>query len=123
MPSASLTLYRTLVPAHVGVGDAVVETWLGLAAESHTASAWGAVYATAMVWWAAAQVEPDVVAGLYPIPSASGDQEICAPVAPPVDGDGKPLPIPLPEETRYWARYLELRDKRAAGAPRVVRAC
>jgi len=121
--ASQLELYRARVPAHVGVPDAVVLDQLGQAAEAHTEAAWGAVFDSAMVWWAASQLEPDVVAGLYPIPTADGDQEICAPVGPALDGDGKPLPIPLPSETRYWARYLGLRQSRAATAPRRVSTC
>lgn len=116
----TVTLYRSLVPAHVGVPSAVVTTFLGLAVEEHTAAAWGAAYAQAMVWHAAAQIEPDVVAGAYPIPSADGSGDICAPSGPPKDAAGNPVAIPAPEDTRYWKRYLELRVKRAAGAPRRV---
>ena len=67
---SSLALYRTMVPAHVDVGDAVVETFLGLSAQQHSSSAWGAVYAQAMVWHAAHTIE--TTPGLVPSSSSTG---------------------------------------------------
>ena len=106
---SSLALYRELVPAHNVVSDEVVETWLELAAQRHTASAWGAVYAAAMVMWAAAHVDPQLVEG------AVGQQgRVCAPTPP------SSKPDAMVARSPYWAWYAEYRDSRAARAPRRV---
>lgn len=108
--SASLDLYRSLVPAHARVPDDTVETWLTVAARRHTATAWGGVYTEAMVYWAAAQIEPQVRAGIL------GGTETCAdPAAPAVD-------LVDPRSTPYWTQYIDARDSRAASAPTRVSA-
>lgn len=118
MPS-SLSLYRSLVPAHARVANDVVTTWLGLAAQRHTASALGDNYAVAMVWWAAANIEPDFAAGL--LGQASGTAA-CQP-KPAASSKGKSTGPVLPEDTIYWARYLDIVGTRAAGAPSHTSVC
>lgn len=109
--SASLDLYRALVPAHAAVPDATVEVWLAQAAQAHTATAWGNVYTTAMVWWAAAHIDLQVQAGQFPTDAT------CAPV--PITDPAK-LPKNA-DETVYWGWYLRLQSTRAAAAPTIAR--
>lgn len=108
--SAALDTYRLRIPAHAAVPDAVVEDWLTEASASHTASALGAQFTAACVYWAASRIEPAVQAGMYP-----GDGGCTA--------SGDPGDVLASEDTVYWAWYLQIIKTRAAGAPRLVRAC
>lgn len=101
MPSASLALYRSLAPGHALVPDATVEVWLEQAVTAHNADAWGAVYASAMCLWAAAQIEALRSLG------QAGEVGGCTPAA-------KPVPV---ESTVFWSMYAGYRRSRAAGAP------
>jgi hypothetical protein len=119
----SLALYRSLVPAHSSVVDGTVEVWLELAARRHTATAWGAVYPEAMVWWAAHQIERLPGSGA----SGGGASEVGV-VTSQSDGDlSRTYAVPSEatasgpdaalNSTRYGQLYLELRNSRAASAP------
>lgn len=108
--SASLVLYRQLVPAHVRVPDATVETWLELSTQQHTAAAWGDVYAQAMVWHTAARLDPFVQGGALGAPG-----EACA-----VPKDVAKEVAKANPNNIYWQFYVELRETRAAGAPSLV---
>lgn len=110
---SSLATYRAMVPAHNQVPDETITTWLALAAQRHSAAAFGQVYAAAMVAWAAAHIEPQVVAGQVGMPGA-----VCAP--PPAEMDQKAPPKSAP--SMWWTLYLDYRDSRAAGAPTHVPA-
>jgi hypothetical protein len=124
-----LELYRTMIPAHAAVDEAVVLQWLALAERRHTASAWGAVYDEAMVSWAAHFIEitPGTGAGSSSsspvgplISQKDGDlsRTYAAPVSP-VGGayDGSM------SRTIYGEAYLDLRNSRAAITPFTVTAC
>jgi hypothetical protein len=106
---SSLTLYREMVPGHALVQDEIVDLWLSLAAQRHTTSTWGAVYAAAMVSWAAAHIEPLRATGAVGLTGAG-----CAPTP------ANTTPAPSVSETPYWHWYLGYRESRAAGAPRRV---
>jgi hypothetical protein len=107
--SAGLDLYRDLVAEHFRVPDDVVESYLTLAARRHTAAAFGVVYAEAMVWWSADQIEQGRIAGAIT-------------VDPDMGGDGDPqAPPKLVGQTRFERLYNELRDTRAAGSARSIR--
>lgn len=106
--SASLSLYRLLIPGHAGVPDATVEAWLSMAAQRHSAAAFGAVYSSAMVFYAASGLDPLVQAGQ----AGALAGNVCAPAA---GSTGKQAVSQ--QDNIYWARYLDLRGSRAAGAP------
>lgn len=125
--SASLDLYRALVPAHSSVADDTVETYLELATRRHTAGAWGAVYPEAMVWWAAHRIQrtPGLVSG-------SGGADEVGQITSQSDGDlsrsyaaqattGNTGDDEL-ASTRYGQAYLDLRRTRAASGPTRVGA-
>lgn len=113
--ATSLERYRALVPAHAGVPDATVSAWLEAAARAHSASAFGAVFADAMVCWAAAMIDVDVASGAIPLLGSGGD--ICGPLLP-VEGDTK-KPT-RPEDSPYWQRYLGyVRSRSSTGPMRV----
>ena len=106
-----------MIPAHAAVSNTLVETQLTLAAQAHTASAWGAVYAQAMVYYAAAAIEPQVAAGVI----GQGAGVPCPPPPPP--GTEPVKPTVREPSTVYWERYLQLRSSRIATAPTQVRLC
>lgn len=116
--SASLDLYRELVPGHAMVPDARIETQLELAARAHTASAWGDVYGEAMVYWAASRIEPLRIAGQAG--ELTHDGKLCGPMVTP---EGQVVTPPAPEDTVFWRFYVDYRNSRAAAAPRAVLAC
>lgn len=116
--TTTLDRYRTLVPAHASVPDATISAWLESAYESHYSSAWGAVYEAAMIAWAASRIEPLRLQGVAG--EVGGPGSVCAP--PPTAAGGKPLPPVKPEDTPYWAWYVQYRDSRVATAPRSVPA-
>lgn len=116
---STLATYRSLVPAHATVQDSIIETWLELAAQAHTAARWGAVYAAAMVMWAAAHIEPLVVAGDVGDSHDQCDNPLPAVMV--VQG-ATPAKVVIPEveKTMYWSLYLRYRDSRAATKPKHV---
>lgn len=114
-----LELYRTLIPAHASIPDNVVQVHLELAAQAHSPSAWGAVFAQAMVWYAAHSLER--------LPEHKGDAP--GTVTSKKDGDlaiSYSAPTPTPDGsdlylTAYGQRYEQLRSSRVAATPFVVR--
>lgn len=104
---SSVALYRSLVPAHGHVPDDVVDTWLALAARRHTATRFGNLYPEAMVWWVAAELDPEVQAGLYGVSSGA----TCT------DGLTSTEVSDTLTERPYRRRYLDIRNSRAAGTP------
>ncbi len=104
---SSVALYRSLVPAHGHVPDDTVETWLALAARRHTATRFGDLYPEAMVWWAAAELDPEVQAGLYGASSGA----TCA------DGLTSIEVADTTAERPYRRRYLDIRNSRASSTP------
>lgn len=122
--SASRDLYRTLVPAHSGVADDTVDTFLELATRRHTVGAWGMVYPEAMVWWAAHQIETLPGSGA----SGPGASEV-GQLTSQTDGDlSRSYAAPVVtgnldddlRSTWYGRKYLDLRQTRAASAPTVA---
>jgi hypothetical protein len=123
---STLARYRVLVPGHAAVDDSTVETWLEIAARRHLASAFGLMYAEAMIWWAAHRIErtPGLV-------SSSGGAGEVGPVVSQTDGDlsrtyAQPAQSAVGSTdaelgtTRYGQAYLDLRNTRAAGGPTYV---
>ena len=124
----SLELYRILIPGHSAVADATIDLWLVLAARAHTASAWGQVYAEAMVFYAAHHVE-----GLAGSSGTGGSAGAVGAVISQKDGDlsrsyAGPVSVSGSSAsaedglttTRYGQAYLTLRNKRAAAFPMIV---
>ena len=113
---STLATYRALVPAHATVQDSTIETWLELAAQAHTAARWGAVYAAAMVMWAAAHIEPLVVAG-----DAGDTDDQCDNPLPAVmvvqGATPAKVVVPAVVDTLYWGVYLRYRASRAYAKP------
>lgn len=125
---SSVALYRTLIPdaEHAALDDAVVSTYLDLAARRHSAAAFGTVYPEAMVYYAAHCIQrtPGLIAG------GSGADEV-GPVTSQKDGDlsrtygttggGSGATGAVGDGdlglTAYGLRYLELRGSRASSAP------
>lgn len=114
MSSTSLALYRTLVPGHALVKDATVDVWLELAASRHTAARFGAQYEAAMIWWAAAHLEVQRLAGQVGTASKGG---ACAPAT--ADASASKGPAATVAEP-YWTWYRDIRDSRAAGVPQRI---
>lgn len=130
---SSLALYRALIQGHdpLLVVDATVNTWLALAAKRHSATAFGAVFPEAMVFWAAHKIEttPGTGAG------GSGSSGATGPVLSKKDGDlaisygaaGAGSSVVSGSDadylrTTYGFAYLDLRNSRSAVAPGVVGA-
>jgi hypothetical protein len=113
--ATSLQTYRSLIPGHSSVPDSTIEAWLEAAATAHSAEAFGAVFTTAMCMWVAAQLEPQVLAGLFP--PMGHDGNICAPL---VAVDGAAAKAVKVEDTGYWRTYQGLCKSRAAVAPFTV---
>jgi len=125
----SLELYRALVPGHAAVIDGTVSVHLELAAKRHRASAFGSVYAEAMVYWAAHSIQrtPGLVSG-------GGGADEVGNITSQSDGDlsrsygaaGGTGTVSGSDAdyltTRYGARYLDLRNSRSAVAPGIVAA-
>jgi hypothetical protein len=106
--STGLDLYRELVGEHARIPDSTVETYLTLAARRHTATAFGAVFTEAMVWFAADAIEKGRASGALDVdPNLPTRPD---PAAPP-----KPM-----GPTRFWLAYLDIVNTRAAGAPQIV---
>jgi len=126
----SLELYRILIPGHAAVLEATITTWLTLASIRHSAAEWGAVYAYAMVFYAAHQIEVTPGTG-----AGSGDAGVVGPVISQRDGDlsrtyaapaissaGGSSDDAALASTRYGQAYLDLRNSRAATTPFLVQA-
>lgn len=104
--------------------DSRAATFLALAEQCHTATAWGEVYTQAMSYFAAHM--------LTTAPATGGsDAAPGGPVTSKKAGDvavsyGSPGGAPMTSgdadlmTTAYGRRYLQLRESRAAVAPRVV---
>ena len=125
----TVSLYRTLVPAHKSVPAETIQVWLDDAIEAHTSAEWGDRYDRAMIWWAAHQIERtpgigvngDTAAEAGAITSQSDSQSdqgksssLSRSYAAPTTRD--------PEDaewatTRYGLKYLEIRNSRAMRAP------
>lgn len=107
--SAGLDLYRDLIPEHGAgvVSDTMIETYLTLAARRLSASAFGTVFPEAAVYWAADAIEQGRMSGAFS-----------------ADPSCKPLVVEAatsePPPTRFRRLFVDLRDTRAAGAPRGV---
>lgn len=125
---STLALYRELVPEHSAVLDGTVSVWLALAVQRHTASAWGAKYNAAMVWWAAhgIQTTPGTGAPGAPPAGAAGpivnqrDGDLSRTYATPSSGAATPGSDADYRRTTYGQRYLDARDSRADSGPFVV---
>lgn len=113
--ATSLELYRSLVPAHAGVPDGTVSEWLAAAARAHSSTAFGAVYADAMVFWAASKIDYGVQTGAIPLLGSGGD--ICGPLMPVETEAKKPT---KPEDSPYWQTYLGYVRSRASTGPMSV---
>lgn len=134
MSTASVTLYRSLVPAHAGVHESVVELWLEEAAAALSSSAWGTRFARACVWWAAHHIERLPKSGAPNISTAEEAGAITAQSYSQSDEAGKssdlsrsyaPLSGGTLEEqffglTKYGQFFLALRAGRVARAPFAV---
>jgi hypothetical protein len=125
---STVDLYRTLIPAHAAVDDAVVSTYLELSAQQHTASVFGAVYQQAMVWHAAHRLErtPGLVSGSGGAGEtgalvAQRDGDLSRTYAQPQAGGAVGTDAEL-RTTRYGEAYLGLRDSRAGVGPFVATA-
>lgn len=116
---STIATYRAMVPAHAAVSDDLVDTWLAAAAQAHTASRWGAVYGPAMVMWAAAHIEPFVVAGDAGNRDAECENPMPA-VAVVLGATPAKVVVPAVHDTTYWAIYLDYRASRAATKPRHI---
>lgn len=122
--SASLDLFRTLIPAYASVPDATVEAFITQAATRFTASAWGAVYVEAVVYVAAHLIATTpglgVAVGAAPgqVTGRSVDgvsqSYAAARVADEADEDWA--------STVYGRRYLQLRRSRPSRLPSFVPA-
>lgn len=123
--ATSLATYRALVPTHSSIADDTVETYLALGAKRHTATAFGVLYTEAMCFWAAHVIERTPGLG-------SVDANTSGPVTSRRAGrqaesyggftfDGGSLSDQELMTTTYGQRYLDIRNSRAATAPRVVR--
>lgn len=123
-----LERYRILVPGHSAVLNPTVQAWLDLAESRHTRSAWGAVYDSAMVFWAAHGIEVTPGTG-----AGSSDASAVGPVISQRDGDlSRTYAAPALSSgstadgslgsTRYGQQYLDLRNSRVATAPFFVSA-
>lgn len=117
---ATLAYYRTRVPAHAAVDNAVVEAELASAIRRLDASAWGDSYSDGVVWLAAHNVEtlPGVgsTTGVRAVTmQRDGDLQVQYAGAGQV---GDPL-----ERTAYGIRFLDLRRELAAGAPFFAGVC
>lgn len=110
--ATSLQTYRSLVPSHASVPDVTIEAWLEVAANAHDSTAFGTVFVPAMVMYAAAHLEPQVVSGQFPVDSHGN---ICAP--PKVDPEAPAVKVPKIDETSFWQAYLRFVRSRAAVAP------
>lgn len=124
----SLELYRSLIPGHENVANPTITTWLELAARRHDASAWGAVYAEGMVFWAAHRIERLPGSG-----ACGGGASEVGPITAQSDGDlsrsygaaggsgasSSAIDAEL-STTRYGLLYLDLRDTRPGAGPDVV---
>lgn len=121
--SASLELYRDMFPEHNAVSDTFIDTWLALAAQAHTASAWGAIYSAAMCAWAAAHVHPLFVEGVVGNTAEDCGNPPAAVVLP--NGGATPAKVVVPdvENTRGWRLYLRYRQATAAAFPLWVSQC
>lgn len=121
--SGSLTMYRRRVPAHENVDDEIVEDALSDAAARHSASALGANYVLACIWWAAhwVQITPGSGATGAGCSGAAATTCFTGSVS---SRSGRSAPVckdvrapPGGMTTVYWERYLDLIDTRAASAP------
>lgn len=125
----SLQLYRALIPGHAAVLETTILVWLELAATRHTASTWGAVYAAAMVFWAAHHIETlpgtgagsDAAGTVGPLISQR-DGDLSRTYAQPASSSGGGSDDAALASTRYGQTYLDLRNSRAATTPSLVRA-
>jgi len=129
--SASLDLYRVLIPAHSAVDDATVEAWLAIAARRHTAALWGSVYPEAMVFWAAHTIDRSPSPG-----SGAGGGGAVGALTSQRDGDlQRTYSSPSSSSsaaysaadsalaaTAYGQAYLDLRNSRVAAAPTSILA-
>jgi hypothetical protein len=114
--ATSLETYRALYPAHAGVAEGTISAWLEAAARRHNSAAFGAVYVDALCAWAAAHIDYGVQTGAIPLLGSGGD--ICGPLLP-VETEGKAKPT-KPEESPYWATYLDyVRSRSSTGPMRV----
>lgn len=93
--------------------DATVSAWLETASRRHSATAFGANLVDAMIFYAAAFIEPQVVAGMFP---SDHHGSICA--VP--DPNAPAVKVPEAEATVWWAAYLDIRGSRSAVAPRAI---
>ena len=127
--SASSDKLRILVPALASVTDypdAVVDEFLSTAALLHDANAWGAAFATAMIYYGAhlmLTAYPDGVAGSGtasgPVTSRrAGDLAVTYAAAPSVANATADDVALL--QTAPGRVYLQIRGGRAARGPRVV---
>lgn len=121
---SSLALYQSLIPAHSAVDSAVVSAYLDIAVEQHTSSAWGAVYAQAMVWFTAHLIETTPgtgaganVAGQVGAITQQRDGDLSRSYASAARGDADDWL----RATVYGQNYLRLRHSRAARGPWVAR--
>lgn len=127
---SSLALYRAKVPAHSSVPDANIVSELEDAALQHNAAAFGAVYAIAMVYFAAHNIQLDPASGLST--GAAGGGATVGALLGVKDGDvsrtyanttssssagarsGTDADL---SSTIYGQKYLRLRGSRAATFP------
>lgn len=113
--SASLDLFRDLVPNMASVSDALVEVQLEQAAMRHTAAGWGAMYTTAMVWYAAHLIATspgysstfDTSSNPGPVASKSAGQLSVSYVQ---GASGRDAWL---ASTPYGRQYLEIRNTRS----------
>lgn len=104
------------MPSHAGVLDPYVEAWLATAARQLSVTAFGVSYLDAVVFWAAAHLEPQMISGVVPTVDSHGN--ICA--VPKPDPEAPEVKVPRFDETSWWAAFLEIRGSRAAVAPRTI---
>lgn len=125
---STLELYRELIPEHSAVLDAVVSRWLAFAIRRHDAESFGAVYADAMVFYAAHRVQRQPGSGAPGAPPAGAvgalvsqrDGDLSRTYAAPggnVATTGSDAEL---QTTQYGLWYLDCRDSRAAAGPTLI---
>lgn len=126
MADSTVTLYRTLIPAHAAVPQATVSAFLLQASLQHSAAVWGALFESGMVYYAAHMLEktpglgsamPGEVAPITGQTDGAVSRQYQTPAI--LDPDARSRWL---STTVYGLQYLAIRSGLAEGKPVFVGA-
>lgn len=116
---SSLTTFRALIPEFAAVVDATVSVYLSVATLQHNTTSWGAMFETAMVYFAAHLMSLDPTlgtsgaSGLGPIKSQK-DGDLSRSYGTIAAASGSTAADEELSQTMYGRRFLQIRGTRAA---------